>query len=73
MKDVIPEEGVHIETDAAFIQGIFGIGGESRGDLKIITKSREDEITSDMLDSSLAGKVVIGGSHISLATYKKAL
>jgi hypothetical protein len=73
VKDVIPEEGVHIETDAAFIQGIFGIGGESRGDLKIITKSREEEITSDMLDSSLEGKVVVGGSHISLTTYKKAI
>jgi len=73
VKDVIPEEGVHIETDAAFIQGIFGIGGESRGDLKIITKTRDEEITSDMLDSSLEGKVVVGGSHISLATYKKAI
>ena len=73
VKDVIPEEGVHIETDAAFIQGIFGIGGESRGDLKIITKTRYDEITSDMLDSSLEGKVVVGGSHITLATYKKAI
>ncbi len=73
VKDVIPEEGVHIETDAAFIQGIFGIGGESRGDLKIITKTRYDEITSEMLDSSLEGKVVVGGSHISLATYKKAI
>ncbi|MEE8341270.1 MAG: hypothetical protein V3R52_04165, partial [Candidatus Neomarinimicrobiota bacterium] len=73
VKDVISDEGVYIETDAAFIQGIFGIGGESRGDLKIIAKSREEEITSDMLDSSLEGKVVVGGSHISLATYKKAL
>ena len=26
-----------------------------------------------MLDSSLEGKVVVGGSHISLATYKKAV
>ena len=73
VKETIPDEGVYIETDAAFIQGIFGIGGESRGDLKIITNSREDEITSDMLDSSLTGKVVVGGSHISLATYKKAI
>ncbi|NHZ86831.1 MAG: hypothetical protein GWP19_13310 [Planctomycetia bacterium] len=73
VKDTIPEEGVYIETHAAFIQGIFGIGGESRGDLKIITKSREEEITSDMLEASLAGKVVVGGSHISLATYKKAI
>ena len=31
VKDTIPNEGVYIETDAAFIQGIFGIGGESRG------------------------------------------
>ena len=73
VKDTIPEEGVYIETDAAFIQGIFGIGGESRGDLKIITKSRDIEITSDMLDSSLEGKVIVGGSHISLVTYKKAI
>ena len=73
VKDVIPEEGVHIETNAAFIQGIFGIGGESRGDLKVVTKSRDEEITSDMLDSSMAGKVVVGGSHISLTTYKKAI
>ena len=73
VKDVIPEEGVYIETDAAFIQGIFGIGGESRGNLKIITKTRDEEITSEMLDSSLSGKVVVGGSHISLATYKKAI
>ncbi len=73
VKDAIPEEGVYIETDAAFIQGIFGIGGERRGDLKIITQSRKDKITSDMLDASLAGKVVVGGSHISLATYKKAI
>lgn len=73
VKDIIPEEGVHIETDAAFIQGIFGIGGESRGNLVIIAKSRDEEITSDMLDSSMEGKVVVGGSFISLETYKKAI
>jgi len=73
VKDTIPEEGVHIETDAAFIQGIFGIGGESRGNLQVIVKSRDEEITSDMLDASMVGKVVVGGSHISLATYKKAI
>ena len=73
VKEIIPDEGVYITTDAAFIQGIFGIGGESRGDLKVITNTREEAITSDMLDSSLAGKAVVGGSHISLETYKKAI
>lgn len=73
VNETIPEEGVFIETDAAFIQGIFGIGGESRGDIQVIVKSRDEEITDDMLDASMEGKVIVGGSHISLATYKKAI
>lgn len=71
--EVIPEEGVIIETKAVFIQGIFGIGGESRGNLVLITSSRQDEITEDMITPELEGKIIVGGSHISLAAYKKAL
>lgn len=71
--EVIPEEGVVIQTDAVFIQGIFGIGGESRGELVVLTSSREDELTADMIKPEHAGKVIVGGSFISLAAYKKAL
>lgn len=71
--ETIPEEGVRIESDAAFIQGIFGIGGESRGELKIIVKSRNDEITPDILTPDLGGKIIVGGSFVSLEAYKKAL
>lgn len=67
------EEGVTIEADAVFIQGIFGIGGESRGELVILTDSREDELTGDMIKPEHAGKVIVGGSFLSLAAYKKAL
>lgn len=70
---VIPEEGVVIETEGVFIQGIFGIGGESRGELVILTESREDELTADMIKTEHAGKVLVGGSFLSLAAYKKAL
>jgi len=73
ISEVIPEEGVIVETEAVFIQGIFGIGGESRGDLVILTSSREEEITEEMIKPELAGKIIVGGSHISLASYKKAL
>lgn len=71
--EVVPEEGVIIETEAVFIQGIFGIGGESRGELVVLTNSREDELTADMIKPEHAGKVLVGGSFISLAAYKKAL
>lgn len=71
--EVIPEEGVVIETEAVFIQGIFGIGGESRGELVVVTESREDELTPDMIKPEHAGKVLVGGSFLSLAAFKKAL
>ncbi len=73
VSEVIPEEGVVIEADAVFIQGIFGIGGESRGELAILTDSRDDELTVDMIKPEHAGKVLVGGSFLSLAAYKKAL
>lgn len=73
IKEVIPEEGVVIESEGVFIQGIFGIGGESRGDLAVIVKDREEEITEELITSELAGKIVVGGSFISLKAYKKAI
>ncbi len=73
IKDVIPEEGVVIESEGVFIQGIFGIGGESRGDLEVISDNREEEITEEMITSKLAGKIIVGGSFISLDAYKKAI
>jgi hypothetical protein len=70
---ILPEEGVRIETDAAFIQGIFGIGGENRGILKIAVASRTDELTEDRITPDMAGRIVVGGSFMTLATYKKAI
>lgn len=73
VKEIIPEEGVIVESEAAFIQGIFGIGGESRGNMEILVNDREQELTADLLNESHKGKIVVGGSFISLETYKKAL
>ena len=71
--EVIPEEGVIIQSDAAFIQGIFGIGGESRGDLFLLSSDRNQEISVEQLNESHSGKILIGGSFLSLEAYKKAL
>ena len=73
VKEIIPDEGVIVEAEAAFIQGIFGIGGESRGTMEILVDNREQELTTDLLNESHKGKIVVGGSFVNLATYKKAL
>lgn len=73
VKEIIPDEGVIVEADSAFIQGIFGIGGESRGTMEILVENREQELTTDLLNESHKGKIVVGGSFVNLETYKKAL
>ena len=70
---IIENEGVVIESNVALIQGIFGIGGESRGDLKMMVSSREQEISTQDLDESLKGNILVSGSFLSLETYKKAI
>ena len=71
--EVIPEEGVVVQSEAAYIQGIFGIGGESRGNLKLLVNNRTDEIKIEDLDSNLEGKIIVGGSFIGIEAYKKAI
>ena len=73
INEVISEEGVVIKTNGVFIQGIFGIGGESRGKIKTIVDSRESEITKEMITDEEKGKIIIGGSFISIDANKKAI
>ena len=71
--EVIHNEGVVIKSYGSFVQGIFGIGGESRGFIKMLSETRDSEISAEMINSELQGLIVVGGSFISLEAYKKAL
>jgi len=73
ISDIITDEGVVIESNAAYVQGIFGIGGEARGDLEIISISREDELRIEDINESHSDKIIVGGSFVSIEAYKKAL
>ena len=70
---VLEEEGVVVTANAVFIQGIFGMGGENRGDLRVLVDNREDELTPEMIPDDVKGAVIVGGSFISLEAYKKAI
>ena len=71
--EVIKNEGIILKSDAAFIQGIFGIAGEKRGELVLVSNSSSDELTSDQITKDMEGKILIGGSFLSLDAYKKAM
>jgi hypothetical protein len=70
---VLEEEGVVVTANAVFIQGIFGMGGENRGELRVLVDNRKDELTSEMISGDVKGAVIVGGSFISLEAYKKAI
>ena len=71
--EVLENEGAVIDTDAAFVQGIFGIGGEAHGEIKIVTDDPRAHITVDLLTSDCKGKIVVGGSLVTAEALKKAV
>ena len=69
---IIPNEGVVVECKGAMVQGIFGVGGERLGAIAVITKSASDPMTESDIKPEHKGKIVVGGSNISLGAMKKA-
>ncbi len=70
--EVIPGEGVVIENDVSFIQGIFGIGGETFGPVAIACKSYDQEVTADLITADMKGAVIIGGARVTAEAIRKA-
>lgn len=70
--DVTPGSGVLIETAAAVIQGVFGIGGDQFGVLRLLVTDRHDPITPDMIDARSAYAIIIGGAGITAEALRKA-
>ncbi len=73
IKDVMPREGAVIETSGAFIQGIFGIGGETHGEVRVLTKSNEGELTAELITPDCKGKILVGGSWVTMEAMRKAV
>jgi len=69
----IPREGVVIETEAALVQGIFGIGGERHGELLTVAASPQEVLTGDKITPAHKGKILLGGKLATLDAMKKAV
>lgn len=71
--EVLPQEGVVVETFATFIQGIFGVGGEVIGELTIACDNANDVLDADLIDENFANKIIAGGSKVTSDAIKKAI
>jgi len=70
--EVIENEGVVVEARGAFVQGIFGVGGEVYGELAIAVERPDAAIGPADLSRDLAGKVVVAGSLVTSEVYERA-
>ena len=66
------KEGVVMETTATFIQGIFGVGGETVGELVIAVNKSGDMLTADRILPVHKDKIIVGGAFIQHDAIDKA-
>jgi len=71
--EVIPQEGVVVACRASFAQGIFGIGGETYGNILVATPDNSTVLSDNLITPEMKGRVVVGGSLVTAAALKKAI
>ena len=70
--EVLPGEGVVVQAQGALAQGIFGIGGERVGEIRVVSRSPDADLTESDLSADLTGKIIIGGANVSGAALRRA-
>lgn len=70
--EVLPSEGVVIENQVALIQGIFGVGGETHGPIKMASSKPEETLDEAHITADMKGCVVVGGGRMTAAAIRKA-
>ncbi len=71
--EVLPDEGVTVETYGTYIQGIFGIGGETIGNLTVVTESPSDALTAEEIKAEHRDNILVGGSLVTTDAIQKAI
>jgi hypothetical protein len=71
--ETLPNEGAIIETPAAFIQGIFGVGGERKGELMMIANTSSEVLTAKEIGPKCQGRILVGGSLVTNDALQKAI
>ena len=71
--EVVPNEGVTVETYGTYIQGIFGIGGETVGNLTVVAESSSDNLTTERILPEHRDHILVSGSLVTTEAIEKAI
>jgi hypothetical protein len=70
--EAMSQDGAVIEARGAMVQGIFGVGGERCGDVRVAVASPDDVLEASSVHDSDQGKVLVGGAGVTLEAIKRA-
>ena len=70
--ELLPGQGVVVETPSALVQGIFGIGGEATGKLHVAVEAPDEVLTAEHILPEHRDGIVVGGSLVEAEAFGKA-
>lgn len=73
VEQVIPEYGAIIRATGSLIQGIFGLGFETFGTLRVAVDGPQAVLDEDGVRAEDHGAVLVAGSLVTLAALRKAV
>ncbi len=71
--EVLPGEGVVVEADVALVQGIFGIGGEAFGPIRVACAGPNEPLDAGAVTAEFRGSVIVGGARVTGAALHRAV
>ncbi len=71
--EVFPLQGVSVETPAAVVRGLWGMGGDRYGVLKLLVTGADEPLTADLVDAKATYAVVVGGAAVTADALKRCI
>lgn len=70
--EVVEGHSATIECSAALVQGIFGVGGERLGRLKVLDLPANQELEARDIPEDIAGSILVGGARPTIDALRRA-
>ncbi|MGQ0634063.1 MAG: hypothetical protein ACT4QC_05620 [Planctomycetaceae bacterium] len=71
--EIIPQQGAVIAGDVTIVQGIFGVGGEAYGPVRLACQSPCDDLLPERITPDLSGAIVVGGARVTAPALAQAV
>jgi hypothetical protein len=70
--EVRPSEGCVVETTGSYIQGIFGIGGETHGRLIVAVDGPNEMLDAEKIKPEYQNRIIVGGRLFTARAFERA-